>query len=837
MSKKGSFVTVFIFLTLLSLAFFLLMADSHVSAAEPSPEDWPMFRRDLVHTGCCVEGLAPDTNDTDWIFETGSTRWVVSTAVIAGNYVYIGSDNGKLYKLDVRNGAEIWNFTVSSGTGCMAQFWSSPCVDVANNMVLCHASGVHAVNMTTGEQIWHFDTNTREFSSPVVHDGVVFIGTYSQRVYALPQFDPNTDGTISPGEVIWYYEAGEYQNGNHVDGTGGAVSTTLAVHDGKVFGAEQTNFDEGNDYCDYNMFCLPEEDPDGSGVIEHGEIIWKYEIGEHVPIIDTGIPGDNGDCFSSPSVNVGLEQVYIGSRDQYFYAFALEPDGDFLDNDLDGFVDNEGELLWRVPVDNEVFSSPSFHDGVVFFGSGQYNYGGSPGTVYALRESDGSELWSYPNSDGFLSSVLIADGKVFIGSNDEHLYAFDETTGNEVWRYKAEGGSRNAIGSSPSLYKGKIVVGSCNGRIYSFYPQVPNTLPEITLLSPGNGTEVPTPLKLEWEGWDDDEGDLENLSYDVYLDTNESLTTKVSSAQAENYYETGELEDGTTYYWKVVVTDWKDEVESETRSFIVDNSIVINTPPSVYLVSPDDGETIITDSVELEWEGEDEDDDELSYTVYLDTDSEPSTIVFEEEDEEFYDATDLVDGETYYWKVVASDGIDGTESAIWSFTVDIPGEENERPRVLIDSPYDGGQVGGMVKVEGASIDDDGSVVSVEIKIDDGNWQPVSGTTSWSYDWDTTIVEEERGDHSITVRAFDGELHSEEESITVTVDNKQYTYGPDNGGDDDFEIAGVNGYVMVGGGIAAVVGGCAVTFFLVKRREEEDDYEEEDYDYEEEYEYL
>jgi len=829
MLKKGSFFTVFICLILLSSAFFLLAGNRETSAASPSPDDWPQFRRDLLNSGCPGDCPAPETNDIDWIFETGSTRWVVSTAVIAGNHAYIGSDNGKLYKLDVRNGKEVWNYTVSSGTGCMAQFWSSPCLDVENNMVLCHASGVHAIDMSSGERIWHFDTNVREFSSPVVHNGVVFVGTYSQRVYALPQVDPNHDGTISAGEVIWYYEAGEYQNGNHVDGTGGAVSTTLAVHDGKVFGAEQTNFDEGNDYCDYNMFCLPEEDPDHSGVIEHGEIIWKYEIGEHVPIIDTGIPGDNGDCFSSPSINVGLEQVYIGSRDQYMYAFALDPDGDFLDNDLDGFIDNEGELIWRVPVDNEVFSSPSFHNGVVFFGSGQYNYGGSPGTVYALRESDGAEVWSYPNSDGFLSSALVADGKVFIGSNDEHVYAFDEATGNEIWNYKAEGGSRNAIGSSPSLYKGRIVVGSCNGRVYSFYPQIPNTLPGITLTSPANGTDVLSPLTLEWDAWDDDEGDPENLSYDVYLDTDEALTTMVSSAQAETHYETGELEDGVIYYWKVVVTDWKDEVESENRSFIVDNDIVINNPPSVYLVSPDDGETITTDSVELEWEGEDEDDDDLSYTVYLDTNSNPETIVSEGEDKEDFEAAGLEDETNYYWKVVVSDGTDETTSAVWSFAVDIP-EPNTKPGITIAKPQVGELIEGIYRIKGNAWDDT-QVTKVELKIDHGSWLEVSYSTlsgDWSYNWDTTGLT--AGDHIITVRAYDGELHSDVASVTVSVKGDEAGEGDSDDGDDDFEIAGMNGYVVMGGSTVAVVAVLGIAFLLVKRREEDYDYEEEDYDY-------
>ena len=149
-------------------------------------------------------------------------------------------------------------------------------------------------------------------------------------------------------------------------------------------------------------------------------------------------------------------------------AFKLYPEGDGLDNDGDGIWDNEGELVWREQVDNEVFSSPSIHNGNIYFGTGQYNYGGSPGSVYALRETDGAEIWRYQNSDGFLSSALVADNKVYIGSNDENLYAFFEENGTVKWSYNAQGGSRNAIGSSPSLYKGRVVVGSCNGMVYSF---------------------------------------------------------------------------------------------------------------------------------------------------------------------------------------------------------------------------------------------------------------------------------------------------------------------------------------------------------------------------------
>ena len=440
--------------TILVVSLILKNDDTNVTADDD--EDWPMFQLYYNHSAT-KSGDAPDTDDMKWVFDSNNTRWIVSSPMIVDEYVYIGSDDGNLYKLYFNNGTIVWNYTTSSAY--LASFWSSPCVDKENNMVFAHANGLHAVDMTTGEQIWYFETSEREFSSPVVYDGVVFIGSFDQHVYALDEFT---------GDVIWYYEAGEYEFGQKVEGTGGAVSTTLAITDTMVFGAEQTTYSEEGYYCDYNIFALPREDPNTNGVIEHGEILWKYEIGEHLPLIDFGVPLEGGESFSSPTVNEELGQVYIGSRDMYFYCFAIEPEGDGLDNDGDGIFDNEGELIWRFAADNEIFPTASYRNGTIFFGSGTYSTD-NPGSMYALLESDGSMVWRYRNSDGFLSSPLIADGKVFIGANDDRMYVFNETDGIVLWEYHVqEGGSTQTFGSSPALYEGTVIIGCCNGFVYAF---------------------------------------------------------------------------------------------------------------------------------------------------------------------------------------------------------------------------------------------------------------------------------------------------------------------------------------------------------------------------------
>jgi heme/copper-type cytochrome/quinol oxidase subunit 2 len=55
-----------------------------------------------------------------------------------------------------------------------------------------------------------------------------------------------------------------------------------------------------------------------------------------------------------------------------------------------------------------------------------------------------------------------------------------------------------------------------------------------------------------------------------------------------------------------------------------------------------------------------------------------------------------------------------------------------------------------------------------MKIDDGNWIEVTGTTSWSYDWNTTI--ESNGQYTIYARSYDGTDYSHEDSVDVVVSN-------------------------------------------------------------------
>ena len=82
----------------------------------------------------------------------------------------------------------------------------------------------------------------------------------------------------------------------------------------------------------------------------------------------------------------------------------------------------------------ELFSSPFIApDGHIFVGSGK-------GEVLALRQADGSLVWSFKTESAVWSSPrLDKSGVLFIGGIDTYLYALRSESGQLVWKYKTEG--------------------------------------------------------------------------------------------------------------------------------------------------------------------------------------------------------------------------------------------------------------------------------------------------------------------------------------------------------------------------------------------------------------
>jgi len=88
--------------------------------------------------------------------------------------------------------------------------------------------------------------------------------------------------------------------------------------------------------------------------------------------------------------------------------------------------------------------------------------------------------------------------------------------------------------------------------------------------------------------------------------------------------------------------------------------------------------------------------------------------------------------------------------------------------VAISFPYEGSVLKDKVRILGTASRIGSTIVQVELRIDGGAWETVTGTSSWEYIWDTTKAG--NGLHNITVRANDGTDSSPEASINLRVNN-------------------------------------------------------------------
>jgi len=156
-----------------------------------------------------------------------------------------------------------------------------------------------------------------------------------------------------------------------------------------------------------------------------------------------------------------------------------------------------------------------------------------------------------------------------------------------------------------------------------------------------------------------------------------------------------------------------------------------------------------------------------NYEIYRGSSPGGETFLIEVGNVLHYNDTSVAIDVTYYYKVSAvnilgksplSDEVNATPA--------LP--INQLPTCTISALSFGATVSGTTEISGTASDSDGTIQKVEIRIDDSDWVQVSGTTSWTHQWDTTTVSNDQ--HRIYAKSYDGVNYSSEASIGVMVYN-------------------------------------------------------------------
>lgn len=162
-----------------------------------------------------------------------------------------------------------------------------------------------------------------------------------------------------------------------------------------------------------------------------------------------------------------------------------------------------------------------------------------------------------------------------------------------------------------------------------------------------------------------------------------------------------------------------------------------NQPPSQPSnPTPTNAATNVSTAPTLSWSCTDPDGDALTYDVYLDTNSTPTTLLTQNSTSTSYTITQALNyNTTYYWKVVAKDGKGGvTAGPVWSFTtMSKPNQPPSQPSN--PNPADGAtNVSTTPTLSWTCTDPDGDTLTYDIYFGTSSTPPLvaSNHTSSSY---------------------------------------------------------------------------------------------------------
>jgi outer membrane protein assembly factor BamB len=358
------------------------------------------------------------------------------------------------------------NTLSTSNVGAIDRDWSyatagqihnSPVV--ADGVIYIRSSddNLYAISAATGSTLWSYPTNPQT-GSPAVANGIVYVASADNGLNAL---NATTGGLIwsfstaqpvesSPAVVsgVVYFGTGEgtVWAVNATSGEllwsyatgGGAILSSLTVADGVVFAGTATG-------------------PLDAISATAGTLIWST--------FPTG-------GMSSAAIADGV--VYVSGNDGYLFAFNA----------------TSGASIWEFQTGGNQWTSPAIAGGIVYVGAGG-------GIVDAFNAATGALLWSYATNGPIDSSPAVANGVVYIGSQDDDLYALNADFGARLWSY-ATGASIDY--SSPAIANGVVYVGSADDSLYAFDlagglsdGSTARTRPAVTALRPDRSLSVAKP--------------------------------------------------------------------------------------------------------------------------------------------------------------------------------------------------------------------------------------------------------------------------------------------------------------------------------------------------------
>jgi len=494
---------------------------------------------------------------------------------------------------------------------------------------------------------------------------------------------------------------------------------------------------------------------------------WSVSISGDYAII--GAYGDADDGYYSGSIYIFTRQDSNWSQQ----AKLLASDG------------NIGDFFgWSVSISS---------DYAIIGAYGDDDNGSSSGSAYIFKRLDSN--WSQQakllasdgvSGDRFGWSVSIDEDYAIIGAHNSDgyhgsTYIFKRTDSTWAEEQKMTTSGIEGFGYSVSIDGDYVIVGApldgdnghYSGSAYVFKRLGSNWSQQAKLLASDGDADDNFGASVSIDGFhtiigaegNDDNGNKSGSAYIFKrLGSNWFQQAKLlaSDGEAGDNFGASVSIDGN--YTLIGAYNDDDNGENSGSGYVFNRSGG-NQPPTVEITYPDEGDTV-SGVITINGTANDPDGDVEFVEVKIDNDSWESASGTTNWSYE-WDTTIVPDGQ----HAIYARSYDGEDySNITMVNVIVDNEINQKPIVEIIYPVEGDNISGEITINGTADDPDGSVEFVEVKIDNESWEISSGTTNWSYEWDTITVI--NGEHTINARSFDGVNYSTIDMVNVTVNNSK-----------------------------------------------------------------
>ncbi len=440
---------------------------------------------------------------------------VRSQPAVVDGVAYFGGPDGKFYARDARTGAERWTTDLAGiAPGARPAIpWDGPAV-AGGRVYFGDIRGyVYSLDRRTGRVEWARQVDAHEAatvtSSPIVHDGLVYVGTSSGenvdprgRDYPCCTFRGHIDALDArTGDLVWRHytvpepqAVGTWPSGAtryEPSGVGVWSSPTIDARTGTLYvGTGQNYTGSAGDFD--SLLALDTR----TGAVKWRNQVtkadtWRGLCGEpdaegYCPGLKDGSALDY-DIGATPNLFTagGRKLVGVGQKLGVYHAFDAET----------------GEVVWRrqlgVPWPGAGLGGIQW--GSSFDGRQLYvaTYFADPGTLFALDPATGAVRWETPHpADGCTTggaaqhpdvcllahgpAVSSSPGVVYEGSNDGKLRAYSAHTGRVLWTFDTV---RDFTGVNGKPGRGGAISGGgggavvVNGMVYvqaGYWPAYPN---------------------------------------------------------------------------------------------------------------------------------------------------------------------------------------------------------------------------------------------------------------------------------------------------------------------------------------------------------------------------